>query len=167
MGVGVALGLGTAALIGVFGATKAKGVMVARSIVGEGGTSVGGIDVAVGIAAFVKAIWVMMMGTAVFCMSVTLKVGCDVPQADSPAINNIEITDSMLLFICTPRGDIFTTDWWSSNATGVYRGHQNTYEFRTFKIYSAVRLPDVPSVNVISSSTNFRLWAASRAGFVK
>ena len=45
--------------------------------------------------------------------------------------------------------------------------HRGIYEFKIFRIYSAVRLPDVPSVKVISSATNFRLSSASTVGFAR
>jgi hypothetical protein len=103
LGVGVALGLATEAPIGVFEAINANGVIVASSIVGMGGMGEGGTGVAVGNAAFVKASWVIIIGTAVFCISMTLKVGWDAaPHAVSIVIRNMETTNRLLLFIFSP-----------------------------------------------------------------
>jgi hypothetical protein len=75
-----------------------KGASVAASIVG-----VGGMGVAVGIAAFVWAYWVITIGKAVFCMSVTLKVGwAAAPHAVSMVMMSMEITVGIFLFIFSP-----------------------------------------------------------------
>ena len=82
--------------------------MVASSIVGNGGTSVGGTDVAVGIAALVMAICVETMAMAVFCISVTLKVGVGAgPQADNTAMVSMAITDRKFRFMFISVGGYF------------------------------------------------------------
>jgi hypothetical protein len=94
--VAVALGFEIGATIWVTNATVGKGARVGVAV------SVGGICVAVGIAAFVWAYWVITIGKAVFCMSVTLKVGLADPHAFKMMTRSMEMQGKAVLFIFSP-----------------------------------------------------------------
>jgi hypothetical protein len=78
---------------------------VSRAKVGTGacvGSDVG-FGVADGIAAFVKAYWVITRGKAVFCISATLKVGVGAgPQAASERMMSRVILNRLFLIIFSP-----------------------------------------------------------------
>jgi hypothetical protein len=68
------------------------------------------MGVAVGIAAFVWAYWVITSGKAVFCIYVTLKVGlAAAPHAVSTVMRRMEITYRLFLFIFSPGQVIIST----------------------------------------------------------
>ncbi len=88
---------------------KISGVDAIGANVGGGGSvGVGGMGVAVGIAAWVMASCVETIATAVFCISDTLNVGVGAgPQADSAAIINMAITDRNFRFMFISVGGYF------------------------------------------------------------
>jgi hypothetical protein len=62
-----------------------------------------GMGVAEGIAAFVKAYWVITIGKAVFCISETLKVGVGAgPHAASMMVMSMEMLAGTFLIITSP-----------------------------------------------------------------